>query len=226
MSKSTNIASPTGKYLTTIEFPKTCPHCHQKAIPTLVNKEVMFLSDFCVIAALFFQCIECEHFFVNEYRLDKVGDSFHISLVPYTYTKKIEADVPDRVQQISRKFVEIYEDSLYAESYDLHHLVGIGLRKATEFLLKDYAIYKNPDDADEIKPMYLMQVITKFYSDQKNILTLAKATTWLGNDETHYLKIHTDKDLDDLKMFLKALISFIDNSLIFEEAVSFTARQK
>lgn len=226
MSKSINVAYPNGNIQATIEFPKTCPHCHQKAIPSLVNKKVEYLNDFCVIVALFFQCIECEHFFVNEYRLDKVGDSFHISLVPYTYTKKIEAYIPDRVQKISHKFVEIYEDSLYAESYDLHHLVGIGLRKATEFLLKDYAIYKNPDDEDEIKTMYLMPVITKYYSDQKNILTLAKATTWLGNDETHYLKIHTDKDLDDLKMFLKALISFIDNSLIFEEAVSFTARQK
>lgn len=129
--------------------------------------------------------------------------------------------IPDNVKNVSPMFVEIYEPSLYAEQYHLPQLVGIGFRKATEFLIKDFSIKNHPDSEDKIVKMPLMQVITSYFSSTPQLLAVAKATTWLGNDETHYNKIHTDKDLSDLKKFLRVLISVIDNELILEEATSF-----
>lgn len=228
MYNSTSITNSIGRKIAEITFPKTCPHCHEKAIPRLIHNNTTGNDNpINMNVALTFRCIECNHYFVNEYQVTQNDpiEQPKIKLIPYSFKKKIDSDIPERVQQISPDFVEIYEQSLYAEKYELNQLVGIGLRKATEFLLKDYAIHKNPDDIDKIKSMYLMPVITQYYSDQNIILTLAKATTWLGNDETHYLKLHTDKDLSDLKMFLKTLVSFIDNSLVFEEAILFTERQ-
>src|SRR6266496_6550755 len=62
-----------------------------------------------------------------------------------------EAKIADGVERVSPSFVKILNQSLAAESHNLDQLVGIGLRKALEFLIKDYCVYKRPDKAAEIK---------------------------------------------------------------------------
>ena len=45
-----------------------------------------------------------------------------------------------------------------------------------------------------------------------------RAATWLGNDETHYLRKHPDYTLKELKAFADAFITFIDSDLAYESA--------
>ena len=49
----------------------------------------------------------------------------------------------------------------------------MGFRKAVEYLVKDWAIKNNPDDAEKIKSLWLGQVIKKYYEgDLKDILDI------------------------------------------------------
>ena len=39
---------------------------------------------------------------------------------------------------------------------------------------------------------------------------IAKRTLWIGNDETHYLRIWKDKDITDLIILIKLLVDWIE----------------
>lgn len=102
---------------------------------------------------------------------------------------------------------------------NLDQIAGIGYRKSLEFLAKDFAIKYNPDDEDKIKNMPLSNCI-KTYIDDPRIKNLAEKSIWLGNDETHYVRKHEDRDISDMKQFIDALVYFISMILITEDAES------
>lgn len=49
-------------------------------------------------------------------------------------------------------------------------------------------------------------------------MKFAKASTWLGNDESHYTRKFTSKDINDLKKFIDATIYCISLKLLSETA--------
>ena len=57
------------------------------------------------------------------------------------------------------------------------------------------------------------------YIKDDRLTTLARAATWLGNDETHYVRQHPDYTLKELKAFADAFITFIDADLAYEAAL-------
>ena len=68
--------------------------------------------------------------------------------------------------------------------------------------------------------------VIKDYIDDQVLQQLAQATAWIGNDETHYIRKHTDKDLQDLKNFLKATIRFLEYQLTILDAQELVNRSK
>ena len=84
-------------------------------------------------------------------------------------------------------------------------------------MIKDYCIYRHNDEEEKIKKQLLGQVISKFI-DSTKILNLSKASAWIGNDETHYIRKFEDKDINDLKRFIDATVAFITYELISDEA--------
>ena len=92
-------------------------------------------------------------------------------------------------------------------------MTGIGLRKALEFLVKDFALKEHPDKEDAIKKTFLGSCIEN-YIDDANVKECARRAAWLGNDETHYLRKWTDKDVKDLKLLITLTVHWIDNVLL------------
>lgn len=139
----------------------------------------------------------------------------------YKPTLKLNLNIPDEIKTVSPKFVEIYTQAITAEHYGLNEISGIALRKAIEFLIKDYLInYKKKPEA-EVKKLLLGKAINLI--DNPKIQVLARATSWIGNDETHYERRYEDKDVNDMKRFITALLHFISFEFVLDEADSFTA---
>src|SRR5699024_8665402 len=109
------------------------------------------------------------------------------------------------IREISNGFYEIYMQSATAEEYGLDEISGMGYRKALEFLMKDFAILNNPEDEEVIKNSFLSNVIKDYYNDSSEIQNLATASSWIGNDETHYERRNDDKSIKDLKNYLQAV---------------------
>ena len=109
---------------------------------------------------------------------------------------------------IPSRFKKIYMQSLEAEHRGLDEIAGMGYRKAIEFLVKDWAIQNHPDNTEEIKGARLSQVISKFYEGEfKDIL---ERGTWLGNDETHYVRLFEEFNIDDLKELINLMMAELD----------------
>jgi len=86
-------------------------------------------------------------------------------------------------------------------------------------LIKDYAIHENTEKAEEIKNTWMKVCIDK-YIDDKKIKTLAERSDWIGNDEAHYVRKQENRDIKDMKKFIKAMVYFIGMTLITDDAES------
>lgn len=194
----------------------TCPNCGKGIEPVL--KSSTYYNDIdCHIIYLTLFCNSCKYAWVDSYNY------VHDSMFSHTYPKDIHwykgevTNLSSDIKSISPRGVQIYNQSLEAEKDGYDTLVGIGLRKSLEFFLKDYLILKNPEQKEDILGNLLGKVIATYIEDA-SLLALAKATSWIGNDETHYVRKHTDRDLQDLKKFINAVIRFIEYQLTISDA--------
>ena len=120
-------------------------------------------------------------------------------------------DFNEEITKISKNFVDIYNQSSYAEDNGLSLISGIGYRKSLEFLIKDYLIILNPEEEDKIINMPLGQCLKKL--ENHSIKEMAKRATWIGNDEAHYSRKWENKDVTDLKRLIEVTVYYISMDL-------------
>lgn len=197
-----------------------CTNCNkalapQKLYSIVIEKEnnyYLYVADF---------CSSCKSVLITEYKVSKVSDNTYkyeklIRTSPEQYHKE---SFDENIEKMSPQFVKIYNQSLQAEKIGLDEIAGLGYRKSVEFLIKDYAIYENSEKEEEIKNTW-MKVCIENYIDDKRIQTLAERSDWIGNDEAHYIRKQEDRDIEDMKKFIKAMVYFIGMTLITEDAES------
>lgn len=201
-----------------------CPVCHAHIVGKYLFSVVWGNTPFCN-AAILFACTACNNVFMNTYNCEERGSTpivqtFKTTNLRHAYPNLIKnKDFDKYISDISPTFSIIYNQAMQAESEDLDQIAGIGYRKAVEFLVKDFAIHCNKNDEEKIKNMALSNCI-KEYVDDPRIKSLAEKATWIGNDETHYVRKHEDKDITDMKRFIDAMVYFISMVLITEDADS------
>lgn len=127
----------------------------------------------------------------------------------------------EELRKISPKFVKTYQQASAAEAHGYDEIFGEAYRKATEWLVKDFLIkYGNTGKTqDQILKMHLGDAVDKL--PDSRLVNLAKASAWLGNDQTHPLKKHPNYGVQDLKNFIEALAAFAIYSMRAKEAESF-----
>jgi hypothetical protein len=197
-----------------VEYDIACPHC-LKPMPH---------ADQTIIAAhmveegvkfeLVYRCPRsvCDKMHIAIFNwVDKVGYEF--SHTTPAINTRVEFD--REIQDISSEFSNIYNQAVVSEQLGLNHICGMGYRKSLEFLIKDYASFKNPSDAEKIRDhkTQLGQVI-QLYIQHEAIKETAKRAAWLGNDETHYTRKWIDKDINDLKALINLTVQWIKLDLM------------
>lgn len=214
-----NIATNTTDYTFEYPTPGKCSMCKNGTDATpLASFSVPYEDSSCHVYILFF-CHSCETCFIGAYRCfnPTYGYRNELDLIGFAPRGENVSDFSDRIYCVSPKFVEIYRQSEKAEQWGLSEICGMGYRKALEFLVKDFAIALSPDDEDVIKSKLLSPCIND-HIDNKRIKSLAKASAWIGNDETHYTRKHDDYNTESLKSFINAMVTFIDSELAFIDA--------
>jgi hypothetical protein len=97
-------------------------------------------------------------------------------------------------------------------------ICGVGYRKALKFLIKDYLIKQRPSDEEVIKAAPLGACIRNYVNDS-HVKEVAKRAVWLGNDETHYLRVWVDKDVQDLKRLIALVTHWIEAEYLTKEFI-------
>ena len=201
-----------------LNIPDTCPICHKSIHPKNVGNFLLFERD---IAQVVFRCTsqKCEEAFIATYNVSKSSTPYPCVLISVAPIKPKKHDFSQTILGVSPSFVEIYNQALAAEAAGLTEMVGIGLRKALEFLIKDFAIQQKQSDEETIKKTFLGKCIL-YYIDDTNVKECAKRAAWLGNDETHYIRKWEDKDVSDLKLLIRLTVNWIDNVLLTQKYIN------
>ena len=207
-------------FLASVELASSCPCCGVSLLPAvLYGACIENDDDECLNRVyLFNHCPNCDECFISKHVFDEeFGDGYLFSSAsPVLISNETFSD---HIIQLSPDFVSIYNDSALAEALNLHAICGMGYRKAMEFLIKDYSLSKNPDDQEKISGLPVGQCIEAYITDER-LKAMAKASSWIGNDQAHYEKRHGSYDTSDLKTFINAFVTFIDADLAYEEAKS------
>ena len=202
------------------EFPNLCPICNNSISPKNIMEHVN--EDLNQVYFLF-ACPSCGKDFVTHYNLSYDEVQYRTNRYKKIYLEASYPVIPssiefdDCIKILSPKFCEIYNQSNSAEIYKLNEIAGMGYRKSLEFLIKDFCLKNNENDSEKIKKMPLSQVINEYIESEK-IKKLSKASAWIGNDETHYVREWNDKNIDDLKRFIKSIVAFITYDISADEA--------
>ena len=193
-----------------------CPICHRSISPNVLyhsycfnQKTKEYLLD------TLNHCATCHQTFLASYKntdIDNMG--LAVSVSPNHPQVK---HLSDKFNIISPDFVEIYSQAIHAKNMGLYRICGVGFRKSIEFIVKDYLISINPTDKQTIEKETLMQSINKI--NNPKIKMLAIKSTWIGNDETHYVRKHKNLDIETMEKFVEAMIYYIESELILEEAM-------
>ena len=193
-----------------------CPICHQSGRPDLIGGFIFNNPEHEGDQRIFviLQCMSCYQPFVASYiSTDYIGSYRLVGAYPKSPTP-ISFD--DTIKKISNSFIEIYSQAHQAEESGLDELAGMGYRKSLEFLVKDYLIYHDASQADEIKQLPLSACIKKI--DSPNLQVLARGASWIGNDETHYVRLNPDYNIEHLKLFIQSLIGLITHECAIASA--------
>ena len=198
-------------------LPSECPICHAHIYPGIPLYSIFKDSRRKELESIF-QCknTSCQSLFIGYYKnlTSVVKDSDIKDMNKYIFmrcapTTQKKIIFSNEIKDVSPIFVDIYSQSLEAETMNLDQLTGIGLRKALEFLIKDFAIMENPSEKTNIESTKLSACIDKYITDI-NVKECAKRATWLGNDETHYIRKWETKDINDLKKLINLTVNWID----------------
>jgi hypothetical protein len=201
-----------------LSVPDTCPLCTKSGHPDFVHGALNCVRPRWQLYAIF-RCpvTDCRSLYVAVYLCAGTAHQVNATLEKTTlarYTQKIEFQ--KNLTEISPDFCDIYNQALIAEENGLSQICGPGYRKSLEFLVKDFLIKhrfkSDPTKQEEVKKSLLGPAIKNFI-DQERIKQCAERATWLGNDQTHYLRKWVDKDIHDLKSLIHITAGYFDSEI-------------
>lgn len=191
------------------EIPDTCPECHQNIYPIVKNSFAPNNSDKHYV---FFACPSsiCAVGYTYEFQKFNQTDYIFKRFICGTVETR---NFSNHITGLSNNFCKIFREAEAAEKLNLKEICGVGYRKSLEFLIKDYLISINTERTEQIQKSLLGKCINDYVSND-NIKNTAKRAAWLGNDQTHYVKIWEEKDLKDLKLLIDLTVHWIEMELI------------
>lgn len=225
-----NVGSP---FRGEADIEEYCPHCGKEVMPAVIYSAGTEKHDaeYNEIAVLL-RCprSECRKHNVQSFSYKKSTSSSSIisnmTRIKYTFKPQLINDLPKEINETFTDFKSIYDQSLEAESLGLDQIAGIGFRKSLEFLIKSYALLRDPDSQSKIEKETLNNTIQNRYGDFPKIQKLAELAAWIGNDETHFVKKHTEIDINDMKKFLRSAALFIAADMDADFAATYIEENK
>lgn len=188
----------------TYQKPSVCPYCGVCVDAPLLKKDTFSFNGHHLLVATS-KCTSCQKtiFFACEYSKDKNYTPISypsISFVPYSN---------EILEQISPRFIDMYNQSLLAEFNKDFELAAVGYRSSLEFLVKDYAINELGEKSDEVSSKTLCNAIG-IYLHQEALVKTADVVRILGNDFTHYQRKYPEHDFKLLKKYMGIFLGQIE----------------
>jgi hypothetical protein len=196
------------------DVPNECPRCHKSILAINMDCGVTVSNGSFEYEQAIFRCPACHVLFFGIYREER-----NVLKLQFVEPKTAVKTSFGLIDGMSPQFSDIFNQAATAEAYQLNEIAGLGYRKALEFLIKDYCISLTPAESEAIKKEFLGAVIKNRLADKK-IQLAAERAVWLGNDESHYIRVWIDHDIQDLKNLIRITVSGISEALEYEAYMS------
>lgn len=218
-----NATGGPGSWMADVIPPNACPICHFTILPMVMNAFALAADHETTAIELILRCsrYECQRLFLAYCEATgevAPGGMRRYAIKDLRPRSAVPSPFDPVIKRVSDSFTKIYQQAMEAESHSLDQMVGIGLRKALEFLIKDFLIGRDSSIKEKVEKKPLAQCI-KEYVDDDNLKGCALRAAWLGNDETHYVRIWTQKDVSDLKMLIRLTTLWIERIEYTEEFI-------
>lgn len=202
---STNSSLTSGKRY---EKPMTCPNCNYGTDSSIVSHWTYKITDGLLLVVIH-KCTSCDYIFYANYLWNIKDEMFKfISIYPSFKNRSFDKYIED----ISPRFIKLYNQANKAEFDGNLDLAGCGYRNAMEILIKDYAIKCLEADSKKVSKMHLYDAIEE-YLPNYDYKAVADVVRILGNDTTHYEQKYEEMDFSILKQYLDIFINLIDVQL-------------
>ena len=195
----------------TLEKPMLCPHCLAFQDGITIGAHVMELGDAEYLSVIKFRCANCNKLYVVMYTFNMHTKSSKYEL---TYPAISLSYSNERINKVSPRFIEMYNQALQCESVGNLDLAAIGLRASLEILIKDYAINELKKSRDEVAGKKLFDSISEYLSKDPELISSADVVRILGNDFTHYDRKYPEHDYEVLKSYMSIFIQLVDTKLM------------
>lgn len=208
ISKNFNEFSRLSSINCTYQKPGVCPYCEINCDARNIMQYSYDYSSNNRIIFLILQCTACNKLFTATYNI-KNNSSELWGVLP----KDIQVFNDDNIEQISPRFIEMYNQALFAKENGHLNLAAIGYRTALEILVKDYAINELQKPSGEVVNKKLFDVISE-YLPAHTLVSTADVIRILGNDHTHYERKYPKLDFDLLEQYMNIFISLVKTQLL------------
>ena len=206
--------------------PDWCPHCQRYTRPKVLVAAMPALKyrarrDVMAIC----QCSDsfCANVFAATYAVIAQDGQDTGALMVHAPLSFLEVPkFSETISALSPTFCGTYDEAVQAHENGLIQICGAGFRKALEFLVKDYAVSKVPQEKSDIRDKIARTLLGKCieeYLPTGPIQEAAKRAAWLGNDETHYYRTWTERDINDLIALIQLTVKWIDFTIELEHYV-------
>lgn len=205
--------------LFTGDKPIICPHCSAFIEPKIESYTRISLSNYYVYLIIY-RPLCCDNYFFVTYKVkDNKGEI--LTIYPSNKPEKL----PEAIQKISPRFINLYNQAYTAEQENHLELAGCGYRNALEILIKDYAINELHIDSKEVSKKNLNSSI-KEYVPSVRLSNSADVIRLLGNDYTHYERHYEGINFQILKRYLHIFINSIETEYLINHPVVVPNNQK
>lgn len=206
----------------TIYKPDTCRYCNKGIELIMLNSfTTTYYED--TVLCVSFKCPSCQQIIICKYFIEQCGILSSTTNVPFEILggHGICEHFSNEINEVSPMFEKIFNDAFKAQQNGLNEIVGLGYRRAFEFLVKDFAISKTTDESkrDNIKKQSLSNIINNYFPNG-SVKELLNSTSWIGNDFAHYNHTHPDIELEDLKELIKLSVLKIEEELKIKKYVT------
>ena len=198
------VSTTSGNHMQCTDAPNVCPNCQNTITPLeIIGSRSKAQSE------VVFKCpnVECRQLFIAYY--EAWGDGTYKFGNRTNFGRPSVTKFTENIVAVSKFFTIIYNQAKVAEEMGLEEICGVGYRKALEFLIKDYCIFRHPIHEETIKKQTIAKCIGDFVDDAR-IKSVANRAFWLGNDETHYIRKWEGKNLADLKLLISLTVHWIE----------------
>lgn len=193
-----------------LKKPMNCPYCSVIVDGIQVSSNNLSLENGMHGGIVVYRCTHCLKLFMVTYVINTHDQT---SFIENIYPPVRLSYQSERINKLSPRFIDIYNQALLAESNESYDIAAMGFRAALEILVKDFAIRELGVPEKDVADKRLVDAIGD-YLNEKPLVNTADVIRILGNGYTHYVNKYSEYDFDVLKQYMEVFIQLVETKLL------------